>query len=242
MEIVRVVNLSKKLGYNQILNSISFSIQAGEFVGLIGPNGAGKTTLLKCITGQHAIPEQCVHILQHDVVTDTFAAKQSYGFAYDPSILPNQLTGKQFIKLIASIRSIDSENEDIVFITELLSLNDKLNSQIGTYSQGMKQKLSIICALIGKPPLIIFDESLNGLDPISSYRLKNYLKEITEKKESTVILSSHLIDSIEKYCSKVIMLHEGEIKKTWLRDELIEEKATTKKDLEQLFIDLISKS
>ena len=117
-------------------------------------------------------------------------------------------------------------------------LKSKINDQIGTYSQGMKQKLSIICALLGNPSLIILDESLNGLDPISLFHLKNYLREITQKKESTVILSSHLIDSIEKYCSMIVMLYEGTVCKICPREQLASEKERKKKDLEQLFIDL----
>jgi len=117
-----------------------------------------------------------------------------------------------------------------------------MNDQIGTYSQGMKQKLSIICALFGNPSLIVLDESLNGLDPVSLYHLKNYLKEITQKREATVILSSHLIDSIEKYCSIVIMLYEGTICKIWSREQLDNEKERTQKDLEQLFVDIVLSS
>jgi ABC-2 type transport system ATP-binding protein len=90
--------------------------------------------------------------------------------------------------------------------------------------------------------LIILDESLNGLDPISGYHLKNYLKEITQKKESAVILSSQLIDSIEKYCSIVIMLYEGAIRKTWSQEQLAEEKERTQKDLERLFVDIVLSS
>ncbi|MBI5474199.1 MAG: ATP-binding cassette domain-containing protein [Ignavibacteriae bacterium] len=122
----------------------------------------------------------------------------------------------------------------------MLFLEEKIDEHIGAYSQGMKQKLSIICALIGNPSLIILDESLSGLDPLSSYNLKNYLQDITGRKESSVLLSSHLVDSVEKYCSTIIMLHKGTICRIWSREQLAGEKERTHKDLEQIFVDTIS--
>lgn len=239
MNILDVNKLSKQIGSTKILNDISFSIQEGEFVGLIGPNGAGKTTIIKCITGQLLISEKSVFVHSHDIVCDSLTAKKYFGYAFDPAILPVQLTGSQFIDFIAAARYINLQKSDISSLVEMLALEDKINDYIGTYSQGMKQKISIICALIGKPSLIILDESLNGLDPLSSYNLKNYLKEATQNKESSVLLSSHLIDSIEKYCSKIIMIYKGTICKIWSREELAIEKERTCKDLEQIFVDTI---
>jgi ABC-2 type transport system ATP-binding protein len=238
MDILNILNLSKQIGHTKILYDVSLNIQRGDFVGIIGPNGAGKTTLLKCITGQLAVPKNCVRIFNHDITSDSLSAKKCFGYAFDPFILPVQLTGMQFLELIASGRHIDIDSSNVSFFIQMLMLKSKINDQIGTYSQGMKQKLSIICALFGNPSLIILDESLNGLDPISLFHLKNYLREITQKKESTVILSSHLIDSIEKYCSMIVMLYEGTVCKIWSREQLASEKERTKKDLEQLFIDL----
>ncbi len=239
MEIMHINNLSKNLGEEKILHNISFSIEQGEFVGIIGPNGAGKTTLFKCITGQLSVSEDCISITKYDIAKQSFFAKQSFGYACEPSILPTQLTGKQFLTLILASKNIEVSENEMVFFLDMLSLKHKIEHSIGTYSQGMKQKLSIISALVGKPKLIILDESLNGLDPVSSYHLKNYLKEITGKKESAVLLSSHLIDSIEKYCSKVIMIYEGKLRKIWTREELLQEKKETQKDLEQLFMEII---
>jgi len=240
MNILHVSNLSKQIGPATILADISFQMQEGEFVGLIGPNGAGKTTTIKCITGQLIVPEHTVRVCGHDIALDGVSAKSSFGYAVEPAILPPQLTGTQFIELIAAARRLAVRTEELSPLLELLSLKEKIQEHIGTYSQGMKQKLSIICALMGKPPLIILDESLNGLDPVSSYRLKLYLKEIAQKKESSVLLSSHGIDSVEKYCSRVILLHRGSIRKVWTQEELAAEKDRTKKDFEQIFIDTIS--
>ena len=242
MDILNILNLSKQIGYTKVLRDVSLNVHRGDFVGIIGPNGAGKTTLLKCITGQLAVPKNCVQIFNHDITSDSLSAKKCFGYAFDPAILPNQLTGMQFLELIASGRHIDLDSSNVSFFVQLLMLESKMNDQIGTYSHGMKQKLSIICALFGNPSLIVLDESLNGLDPVSLYHLKNYLREITQKREATVILSSHLIDSIEKYCSIVIMLYEGTICKIWSREQLDNEKERTQKDLEQLFVDIVLSS
>ncbi len=239
MNILNVIQLSKHIGRTKILSDISFSIQEGEFVGLIGPNGAGKTTIVKCITGQLIVAEHVVNICSHDVARDSLSAKKCFGYAFDPAILPLQLTGRQFIELIASARHTEVQDNTISPLLEMLSLKDKIEDYIGTYSQGMKQKLTIICALMAKPPLIILDESLNGLDPLSSYNLKMYLKEITQKKESSVLLSSHLIEPVEKYCSAIIMLYQGKICRNWTREQLAAEKERTGKDLEQIFVDTI---
>ena len=207
MDILNVVNLSKQIGHTQILMDVSFNVHIGDFVGIIGPNGAGKTTLLKCITGQLVVPKNCVQILNHDIASDSLSAKKCFGYAFDPSILPVQLTGMQFLELIASARHIDLESSNASFFIQMLMLESKMNDQIGSYSQGMKQKLSIISALLGNPPLIVLDESLNGLDPISLYHLKNYLREITQKKES-----AKMTPEAQEFISKHIEKHITEDK------------------------------
>lgn len=241
MTIVDVVQLSKSFATASVLNSVSFSLQQGEFVGLIGPNGAGKTTILKCLTGQLLVPERRVFVCGHDLALDALSAKRCFGYALDPAMLPAQLTGAQFIELIAAGRHITPQAAEIHPLIEMLSMEGKIGDYIGTYSQGMRQKLSIICALMGNPPLLVLDESLNGLDPLSSYHLKEYLNEVTEKGSASVLLSTHLIASVEKYCTKVILLHEGTVRRIWSRDQLVAEMERTNKDLEQIFVDIMAR-
>jgi ABC-2 type transport system ATP-binding protein len=239
MNIVEVASLTKQIGQKAVLHDISFSAANGDFVGIIGPNGAGKTTLLRCITGQIPVRQGSVVVAGHDVGTNSLAAKGVIGYALDPALLPEQLTGLQFARLIAAGRHFSLNLDELRHLSEMLFMAELLTTEIGAYSQGMKQKLSIICALLGNPQLVVLDESLNGLDPVSSYKLKSYLRDAATGGRVTILHSTHMIESLEKYCTRVILLHEGRICRSWLRRELVEEKEQSHKDLEQLFVDAL---
>lgn len=235
-KILEVSRVSKQLGEVQVLRDVSISIGPGEFVGLIGPNGAGKTTLINCITTQLIPDAGRIAIFGHDITSSPVEAKKHLGYAIEPHVLPDQLTGRQFATLYASARSVSNYESQLEELSTLLDLSPRLDRVISTYSAGMRQKLCVIAALLGDPPLIVLDESISGLDPLSSYRLKNYLSNTTRSKKQAIFLASHLVDSVEKYCSRILVIHEGAIVTQWLRQELEDLKRRHQSDLEELFL------
>ena len=231
--------LSKTLARRLILHDISLELKRGEFLGLIGPNGAGKTTLLRCITGQWTTPEGTVILDGIDVAADSIAAKERIGFAFEPTDLIERLTGRQHAMFVSRLRGLTSPETEIAALAELVDLTDALDAETGTYSFGMKQKLGIILALLGHPPFVVLDEALNGLDPMVGYRVKNHLKDLAAGGNTGILLASHILESLEKYCTRIAMIREGRIYRYWTRAELEAEAAASGKHLEELFVELM---
>jgi ABC-2 type transport system ATP-binding protein len=229
-----VRELSKALSGREVLHGISLDLVRGEFVGLVGPNGAGKTTLLRCITGQWTVPEGAVTIDGMDVARNPIAVKHRFGYA--PGDLLDNVTGRQHVMFVAALRKLSSPEAEISALADLVDLTPELDTEVGTYSFGMKQKLGIILALLGHPPLVVLDEALNGLDPIVGYRVKNYLRDLAAEGQTGILLASHMLESLEKYCTRIAMIRGGVIHRIWLRADL-EAEAAAGKNLEELFVE-----
>jgi ABC-2 type transport system ATP-binding protein len=237
--ILHVRDLSKSLSGREILHRISLDIQRGEFVGLIGPNGAGKTTLLRCITGQWTAPQGTAIIDGVDISVDPLPAKRRLGYAFEPGDLIERLTGRQHLAFLAGLRKMATPESEIQELAELVEITDNLDCETGTYSQGTRQKLGIMMALLGHPPLVVMDESLNTLDPVVSYKVKNHLKDLAAQGNTAILLASHMLDSLERYCTRIAMIREGAIYRKWTRGELEAEASASGRHLEDLFIELM---
>ena len=236
-----VSGLCKSLGSASVLKNVDLSIFPGEILGLIGPNGAGKTTFIRIITGILQPDAGSITICGHDLDTDSIAARAEVGFAPEPESLPDQLTGAQLLELVASAKSVRGfDVSDLEEMSEQFDMTDKLNDEIGTYSRGMRQKTSILLALVGRPKLVVLDESLAGLDPVSAYALKNYLRRTADDEEIAILLSSHILETIEKYCSRIVILVDGCVRRVHSRREIQEIRRTTGMDLEELFIRMVT--
>ena len=237
--LLRIHGLSKSLATREVLHDISLDVNRGEFVGLIGPNGAGKTTLLRCLTGQWTAPGGTVTIDGLDVATHTLEAKRRFGYAFDPADLIERLTARQHLVFVAALRNLVSPEAEIQALAVLTDLVPELDAEIGTFSFGMKQKLGIMLALLGHPPLIVLDEALNGLDPVVAFRMKNYLKDLAAGGQTGILLASHMLESLEKYCTRIAMIRDGRIFRHWTQAELEQEAEASGRGLEELFVDLM---
>lgn len=237
--LLHVRDLSKSLSGREVLHKISLQLKPGEFVGLIGPNGAGKTTLLRCITGQWTAPEGAVTIDGVDVAADSLEAKRRFGYAFDPGDMIERLTGRQHLTFLAGVRKIAAPENQIHELAELVDIAENLDRETGTYSQGTKQKLGIMMALLGHPSLVIMDESLNTLDPLVAYRVKNHLKDLAAEGKTAILLASHMLDSLERYCTRIAMIRNGAIYRVWTQAELVAEAAASGRHLEEIFVDLM---
>lgn len=220
---------------HKAVDDISINIEPGQIVGFIGPNGAGKTTTLKMITGLLNPDAGSLLINGHDIVKDPETAKRQFGFVSDNPNSFLKLKGLEFLNFVADMYDVDSStrHELIILYSRLLSIEDALNQKIASYSHGMRQKVMVIAALLHDPNLLILDEPLTGLDPQSSYHLKELMKERASAGKS-VFFSTHVLEVAEKLCDRIIMINKGQIIYTGTLQDLKDQHED--KSLEEIFL------
>ena len=207
-------NFSKKYGLNSYYSAknVNLSVKGGEVFGFLGPNGAGKSTCIKSIVGIQPISEGSISVCGYDVKTQGVGAKSQIGFVPDHYALYENLTGREYLNYIADIYEVSKADRDerLTRYIERFELKDSIDNKIKTYSHGMKQKVTIIAALVHDPKVWILDEPLTGLDPTSIYQVKECMREHASKG-NIVFFSSHLIDIVEKLCDRIAIIKHGEI-------------------------------
>ena len=216
-----------------VLRNVDLIVNRGEFVALIGANGSGKTTLLRCVAGLMRPRAGTVRVDGIDVAAEPARAKARLGFAIDPQKLPPLLTGRECIRLFAEARGLDPAPPDAFELVQKLALTSMLEQAVAHYSLGTRQKLGIVLGLLGRPPLLILDESLNGLDPMSAFALKNHLQQLTREFGTAVILATHSLDVAERYITKAVLLIEGNVFRTWNAEEIQMIRGDAARSLEQ---------
>jgi ABC-type multidrug transport system ATPase subunit len=207
-KVLEIINLSKTFKKNAAVEGVSFGLKKGEIVGLTGPNGAGKTTTIKCILG-------LLRKTKGEVLVDGFDStleKSKYKLAYipeTPDIYP-MLTVWEHLKFMAMAYYIEDWESDAEEILKRFDLTDKKNELGKNLSKGMRQKVSICCALIHKPEVFLVDEPLVGLDPKAIRELKDAFKKLRDEGK-TLLISTHMLDSAEGLCDRVIVLKKGKL-------------------------------
>ena len=205
--VIKVRNVSKTIGRKKVLQNINFDVYEGEIVGLVGKNGAGKSTLLKIMTGLYKMDEGEIYYYDINLKTDFEKAMSIVGTLIESPDLYKSLSGRKNLELFKTMfKGIDENTiEEIVKIVEM---EKYLGRKFKTYSLGMKERLAIASSLLNKPKILILDEPTNGLDPVG---IKNILRTLKELKDTTIIISSHMLSEIEWLCTKVIFIDDGKI-------------------------------
>lgn len=233
-------DFSKRYGSseNYAVRNANLEINGGEIFGFLGHNGAGKSTIIKSIVGIQPITSGNIEVCGFDVEMQAVEAKKNIGFVPDHYALYEKLTGREYVNYIADLYDISKEdrNKCIDKFIKLFELSEAFDNQIKTYSHGMKQKITIISALVHNPKVWILDEPLTGLDPTSIYQVKQCMKEHA-KKGNIVFFSSHLIDVVESICDKVAIIKKGKILTIQSLKDI--EKHTS---LERFYLDVSKKS
>lgn len=214
-------NISKKYKDQTALENINIELQSGQLIGLIGKNGAGKTTLIKLIAT--IIKPTSGHILldNQDIIKNPDIMRTVIGYLpQEVSVYPN-LTAYEYLNYIASIKGINKREAEMQIKTLLSNfhLEDVKTKRLGGYSGGMKQRIGIICALLGNPQVIVIDEPTTGLDPEERITVRNVLSGLA--KERIVILSTHIVSDIEAVAARILMLQHGRFIFNGRPDELI---------------------
>lgn len=235
---LKINNVTKKFGEKIAVNNLDLNIKEGEIFGLLGPNGAGKSTAIKMIVGIIRPDEGDIFIDDYSITKNNYDAKKLIGYVPDSPDMFLGFRGIDYLNFITSIYKLDKEQatKDIKDYAQALSIYDNLNSNISSYSHGMRQKIFIIGALLHKPKYLILDEPLTGLDPSSSHLIKDLMK-ITTSKGNTVLYSTHVLDVAEKICDRVGIINNGNLLFAGSLDEL-KEKENQDADLENLFLQL----
>ncbi len=205
--VIKVRNISKTINKKKILDNINFDVYEGEIVGLVGKNGAGKSTLLKIMTGLYSYDEGEIYYYNYNLKTDYEKAMSIVGTLIENPDMYSNLTGKKNLEIFKSMfKGIDEGTiEEIVRIVEM---EKYLGKKFKTYSLGMKERLGIASSLINKPKILILDEPTNGLDREG---VKNIMKMLKDLKDTTIIISSHMLSDIEELCNKIIFINDGKI-------------------------------
>lgn len=208
----------KKL-YKRYLNAnryavedLSLELEPGEIFGFLGLNGAGKSTTIKCLTGIYPFNSGEIRICGHSIATDPINAKLNMGYVPDNHSVYEKFTGREYVNYIADLYKVKKKDreERLKEYTDLFRLNHAIDSQIKSYSHGMKQKICIIAALIHEPKLWVLDEPMMGLDPQSMAEIIRRMKEHCARG-NTVFFSSHNLDLVAKLCDRVAIINGGKL-------------------------------
>lgn len=201
--------------YNNVIavNNVSVDIFPGEITGLMGPNGAGKTTLIRVVGGLTKPDSGTVHIGETNVIQTPVSSKELLGIVHTENILYPKLTLEDHLEFLQGVYKIP-KNIFIERKNQLYAVMNFTNEQyarIEELSYGNQKKAALCTSLLHDPQVLLLDEPLNGLDPISSKQVKEYIKHLTYNKKKTTIISSHIVESMEKLCNRILIIKQGQI-------------------------------
>jgi ABC-2 type transport system ATP-binding protein len=233
---IQVRGLTKVYKKVTAVNDLSFTINDGEIFGLVGPNGAGKTTTLKCLCGVALPTEGLIMIDDYNLLENEQEAKRLLAFVPETPNPYEILTVYEHMKFISLLYSVPDPDGKIEELLDLFELSQKRDDLVNSLSKGMKQKLTICCALVHDPKILLLDEPLIGIDPRGARTLKDVLLERAAQGK-TVLISSHMLYLVEELCNKILIIDHGkkiaegtlqEIRKTAL--------ASSDASLEEVFL------
>ncbi len=225
------------------VDNLNFDVKNGEIFGFLGPNGAGKTTTIKMITGILDIDEGGDILIDGRSITKSpIEAKRNFGYMPDSPDMFLRLKGIEYLNFIADIYDVQKNirKERIENLAKKFDIYNSLNSQIQSYSHGMRQKLLIVGVLLHDPKNWILDEPLTGLDPKSSHDLKEMMKKHKEKGNS-VFFSTHVLEVAEKLCDRIGIINKGKLLFVGTFEEM-KTKLKENASLEELFLEITEKS
>lgn len=224
---IQVKEVSKYYGQQAALQTVSLEVKKGEIVGFLGPNGAGKSTLMKIITTYLTADEGQVEVCQENVEENPLSVRQKVGYLAEHNPLYLEMYIKEYLGFIADLYGCSKER--VSDMIELTGLSPEQHKKIGELSKGYRQRVGLAAALIHEPEVLILDEPTTGLDPNQLVEIRNLIKN--SGKNKTVMLSTHIMQEVEKMCNRVIIINKGKI----VADEQLESLKAKKVDLEYFF-------
>jgi ABC-2 type transport system ATP-binding protein len=203
-------NLSKRFGRIAAVNELSLEVQPGVMAGFLGPNGAGKSTTLYMIPRLVRPSSGQIRIFGTDIWRDYKKAIRSVGITVESPAFYEYLTGRQNLELAARLLE-DVAAPEIEEVLERVGLAHRQHDRVRIYSTGMKQRLGIARAMLGRPRLLILDEPTNGMDPEGTHEVLSFLREKVREDGMTIFVSSHLMSEVEEFCDTVFVINHGRL-------------------------------
>jgi ABC-2 type transport system ATP-binding protein len=221
------------------VDSLDLTVSQGEILGLLGPNGSGKSTTLKMILGLVKPDSGLVKVMGKNAVENPVGVKRLIGYVPETPRIYEFLTGLEYLDFVGDIYGVQLSDKKarIEKYMEALGLEGREGDVINSYSQGMKQKIVLISALIHKPKLLILDEPLNGLDPKSARIVKDLLKELTEQGVTSVV-STHILEIAQAMADRIAIMFQGRLQALGNMEDLREKARMPGSDLEDIFLKL----
>ncbi|HAB15918.1 MAG TPA: ABC transporter ATP-binding protein [Verrucomicrobiota bacterium] len=236
---ISLQQLTKEFGAQTAVDALTLEIPAGQIVGFLGPNGAGKSTTLKMLTGMLEPTSGSATICGFDLRTDVLEVKRRVGFVPESGAVFESLTGLEYLEMVAALYAIPEEaareriRQFIAFFD--LSFDTLTDKLLGAYSKGMRRKVVITAALLHNPPVVFFDEPLDGLDANAAVGFKALIQTLAHEGK-TIVYSSHILDVVERVCDRVIIIDQGRLLVDGAPDQLVA--AAGAGTLERLFTQL----
>jgi ABC-2 type transport system ATP-binding protein len=220
-DVVRFESLTRTFEDLTAVSNVDLSVGEGEFFGFLGPNGAGKSTTIKMAIGLLRPTKGRIRIFGMDPYERPLDVKARIGVVPEEVPLYDRLTGREALEFAGRIHLLnaDTSRERADDLLEWLGLEDAASSLIVDYSQGMKKKLALGCALIHRPKLLFLDEPFSGIDPIAVKGIKDVLTRMV-REGVTIFFSSHVMELVERLCTRVAILHKGSVRAVGSLDEL----------------------
>jgi len=236
---IEAQGLVKKFSDFVAVNELSFSVNSGEIYGLLGPNGSGKSTTMRMLLGLLRPTQGTARIMGHDILTNIVDAKRVMGYVPEEPVLPERLTGWEYVNYVADIWKMprgSEREEEIEELLTLLDIRDASDDLIETYSKGMSRKTGLVAALIHKPRVLILDEVQAGIDPRGAATIKEMLNGL-RSRGATILMSTHVLEIAEQMCDRIGIINGGNLIAEGTMDEL-RLKAKGQSSLEEIFLDL----
>ena len=224
-----IQNINKSYGNQIALSDVSLEIEKGEIVGFLGPNGAGKSTLMKIISSYISQDSGTVKVCKFNTIEQENESKKRIGYLPENNPLYKEMYIKEYLNFVASIYKIEDKRQRIEQMIQKVGLQSEQHKTIGELSKGYQQRVGLVAALLHNPEVLILDEPTTGLDPNQLEEVRKLIKEVG--KDKTVLLSTHILQEVEKMCNRVVIINKGEI----VSDKLISEYKKEKLDIESHF-------
>jgi ABC-2 type transport system ATP-binding protein len=237
--VISTRGLTKRYGEFVAVEGLDLEVKGGELYGFLGPNGAGKTTTIKMLVGLLRPSAGHALVAGHDIVAEPEAAKARLGYVPDSALLFDRLTAREFLEFSGDLYRIDrnARNRRIVSLLDLFGLTERADDMLGSYSRGMRQKVSLAAALLHDPQVLLLDEPTVGLDPRSARLMKDILRDFC-REGKTVFVSTHILEIAERMCTGAAIIDRGHLVAAGSLQELRSRGGSGADSLEQVFLNL----
>lgn len=240
---IQTQSLTRRFGNLTAVDGIDLQVAAGQFFGFLGPNGAGKSTTIKILTGLLAPTSGNIQLLGLDLTVHSIEIKRQIGVVPEGMGLFERLTGSEYLNFVGRMYGLDRpttqrRSEELL---DFMQLADRPKTLIADYSHGMQKKLALAAAVIHRPRILFLDEPFEGVDALAAGALKALLARMTERG-TTIFLTSHVLEIVERLCSHVAIIHKGKLVAHGSMEQLregVSGEAGEKTTLEQIFLSIV---